>query len=314
MIYICPKYNVKNHFTFTKWWNDFLRSHEEYKIVHGHLMGSASIYLSIAKKHGRITISHSHNVAATKFTPYYVASRIYQFPIRKIADYCLACSEESGKYLFGRNVMKSKKFLIVQNGIDINRFQYSDAKRINTREKYNIKNELTIGNVARLCYQKNYSFLLDIVKEIKNYGYAVKCLIVGTGPDLEMLKSKAYYLDIMDNIIFVGARSDPESYYCAMDVFICPSHFEGLSIATVEAQATGLVSVVSEGVPERANIGAGIYKKMMLSYGAKRWAQEIIKIIKNRNNTRTSQSQKVREAGFDIHETSKILTEFYKML
>lgn len=49
-IYNCPHYNGKNHFEYKKWWNDFFKEHKgEYKIIHGHLGSTASIYLKIAK-------------------------------------------------------------------------------------------------------------------------------------------------------------------------------------------------------------------------------------------------------------------------
>ena len=50
-----PKYTGKNHFAYKKWWNEFFRSHPEYKIVHGHIGSTASIYLKIAKNYGCYT-------------------------------------------------------------------------------------------------------------------------------------------------------------------------------------------------------------------------------------------------------------------
>ena len=311
VIYTCPKYNVQNHFLFCKWWKDFFEEHREYQIVHGHLMGSASVYLSIAKKYGRTAISHSHNVNETRITLYYLTSRIYELPVRWIADYFFACSETAGKFLFGNKVVHSERFRIMENGIDTERFIFSESKRKDIRKKYHIGSEFVIGNVARLYYQKNYSFLLDVLYELKKLNEIVKLLVVGIGPEMEMLREKSVRLGLMENVIFAGAHSNTESFYSAMDVFVCPSHFEGLSIATVEAQATGLLCVVSEGVPSRADIGAGLYRKLMLSDGAVRWARYIYKHIPH---CRNSQKEKVREAGFDIRNTAEEMEKFYKGL
>ena len=65
-IFVCPSYNGKNHFSYCKWWNDFFTEHPEYHVIHGHVRSTAAIYLNIAKKHGLITIAHSHSTSNGK--------------------------------------------------------------------------------------------------------------------------------------------------------------------------------------------------------------------------------------------------------
>ena len=66
-IFRCPHFNGKNYFEYKKWWIDFWNKyHYEYKIVHGHIGSTASIYLNIAKKHrpsgplSHTTLPHFH--------------------------------------------------------------------------------------------------------------------------------------------------------------------------------------------------------------------------------------------------------------
>ena len=59
-IYHFPQYNGKNHFKYKKIWDEFFKEHSEYKLIHAHMTGSASVFLPIAKKYGLYTISHSH--------------------------------------------------------------------------------------------------------------------------------------------------------------------------------------------------------------------------------------------------------------
>ena len=49
-IYRLPQYNVANHFEYKRAWKDFFKGHPEYKIIHAHMTGSASVFLPIAKK------------------------------------------------------------------------------------------------------------------------------------------------------------------------------------------------------------------------------------------------------------------------
>src|SRR5690625_2672586 len=91
-IYRVPRYNGKNHFQYKRAWHKFLMNHPEYKIIHGHVRSTASIYLKIANSYGLITISHSHNTSSGKgFSA--IVKNIFQYKIRYIADYLFACSQ-----------------------------------------------------------------------------------------------------------------------------------------------------------------------------------------------------------------------------
>jgi glycosyltransferase involved in cell wall biosynthesis len=71
-------------------------------------------------------------------------------------------------------------------------------------------------------------------------------LLVGDGElraDLEALVSQSA-LD--DRIHFLGSRSDVADLLAASDLFVLPSLWEGLSMALLEAMATGLPIVASE--------------------------------------------------------------------
>ncbi|MCC8150500.1 MAG: hypothetical protein LIO96_03330 [Lachnospiraceae bacterium] len=49
-IFHAPKYIVKNHVTYKKWWETFFEEHPEYSVIHYHLRNTAAIVLPIAKK------------------------------------------------------------------------------------------------------------------------------------------------------------------------------------------------------------------------------------------------------------------------
>ena len=86
-IYNVPRYNGKNHIKYKKAWNLLFSQHPEYKIVHGHVRSTASIYLNIAKKYGLITIAHSHSIASRGNKVEQLVKNTLQLPIRYIADY-----------------------------------------------------------------------------------------------------------------------------------------------------------------------------------------------------------------------------------
>jgi len=107
-------------------------------------------------------------------------------------------------------------------------------------------------------------------------------LIVGGG-ELELeLKKKCKELGIESSVLFLGMRKDVERIIQAMDVFVFPSHFEGLGIAAVEAQAAGLACYFSNTIDSRIKI-LQTSKILNLNEGANFWANQIIenKNLKN---------------------------------
>jgi glycosyltransferase involved in cell wall biosynthesis len=59
-------------------------------------------------------------------------------------------------------------------------------------------------------------------------------------------------LGVAERVRFLGLRRDRETLYAAMDVFVLPSHWEGLSLALVEAMGAGRAVVATSvgGNPE----------------------------------------------------------------
>ena len=84
-IYRISPFKGTNLFDYCKQWDDFFSRGKKYDIVHGHVRSTSSIYLLIAKKHGLITIAHSHNVSNGKSISS-VIKYFFQLPIRYVAD------------------------------------------------------------------------------------------------------------------------------------------------------------------------------------------------------------------------------------
>lgn len=165
-IYRVPRYNGKNHIVYKNVWHKFFRLHSEYKIIHGHLRSTAAIYLNIAKKYKLKTIAHSHNTSSGSGVAA-VIKNVMQIPIRYIADYLFACSDDAGKWLFGKNVINNKKYRIIENSIDCDSYMYNDHLRNNMRKSLDLNDKYVIGHVGRFNIQKNHEFLLEVFLNCK---------------------------------------------------------------------------------------------------------------------------------------------------
>lgn len=301
-IYSCPQYKGWNHMQYVKWWEEFFAKHTEYRIIHSHIRSTASIFLKIASKHGLVTIAHSHNTSNGKGISSF-AKQYLQKSLAKNVDFRFACSEESGKWLFGENY----DFTIIKNGIDLRRFTFSEEARKNVRKELKISDdEILVGHIGRLNTQKNHLFLLDIFDEIYKHNSKAKLIMLGEGPLEAEILEKRESLQSKNAIQYLGVKGNTQDYYSAMDCFVLPSLWEGLPVALVEAQAEGLPCFVSNTITNEVklsdelhylpiNLGTGIWKDTILANDLKRYD------AKNR----------IIEAGFDINDTAEKLSQFY---
>lgn len=306
-IYSCPRYRGVNHLSYRKWWKTFLRDHAEYKILHSHIRSTASLYLPIARKHGLVSIIHSHSTSNGKGIQA-AFKDILQLPLRRQADYMFACSEEAGKWLFGKKAVRSERFHVVPNAIDCERFRFDPVLRESVRKELGVEESFVIGHVGRLTPEKNHSFLFRIFQELLKREPNAALILLGDGKLRDNLKKEASALGISDRVMFFGARRNVSDYYQAMDAFVFPSVWEGLGIAALEAQASGLPCLIADTVPRAVDIGASLVTFLPLDKPAAEWAGMIHSV--QRNDT----SQFVRKAGYDIRNNAMAFQRFYEKL
>ena len=282
----------------------FFTQHHEYKIVHCHAYTIGYFCLKAAKKAGiPVRIAHSHSNAAVHDVKLPLKLIMQKLFTRYSTD-LFACSEEAGKFAF-----KGKKFGIVQNAIDSQKFIADANIREEIRKALRVENKFVVGHVGRMQPEKNHDFLIDVFAELKKSKPDAELILVGTGPLEDKVKSKVVEKGLSDCVHFLGNRKDMNRIYQAMDVFVFPSLFEGLGIVAIEAQAAGVPIVCSEGLPPETDI-TPIYRKLLLSDGEEKWANAALKMAQNLK-AHTNMQQYVIDAGFDMNVTAKYMEGYY---
>lgn len=282
----------------------FFAQHHEYKIVHCHAYTIGYFCLKAAKKAGiPVRIAHSHSNAAVHDVKLPL-KLIMQKLFTVYSTDLFACSEEAGKFAF-----KGKKFGIVQNAIDSQKFIADANIREKIRKALRVESKFVVGHVGRMQPEKNHDFLIDVFAEIKKKKPDAELILVGTGPLEEKVKSKVAEKGLSDCVHFLGNRKDMNRIYQAMDVFVFPSLFEGLGIVAIEAQAAGVPIVCSEGLPPETDI-TPIYRKLLLSDGEEKWANAALEMAQN-PSAHTNMQKYVIDAGFDMDATAKYIEGFY---
>ncbi|HCX49142.1 MAG TPA: glycosyltransferase family 1 protein [Bacillus sp. (in: Bacteria)] len=306
-VYELPRYRGKNHFSYVKAWHNFFKEHREYKIIHGHVRSTATIYLSIAKKYGLRSIIHSHSTSSGVGISS-VVKNILQYPLRYTVDNLFTCSEEAGKWLYGNKVSTKKNYKIIKNAIEAEKYIIDPIIRKEKRIELGIDDRLVIGHIGRFAYPKNHEFLLEVFKAVCDKNKNSKLLLIGTGELREEIKKRVVSMGLKNNVIFTGIRSDIPDLLQAMDVFVFPSNFEGLGIVAVEAQAAGLKCIVSDRIPKEAFV-TDLIEEVSLKQTKDIWAAEILKL--NNRYERTNTYKEISEAGYDIKSSALWLENFY---
>lgn len=305
-IYSMEKFRGYNYLSYVKQFHEFFSSYPEYRVVHGHMRSTASLYLSIAKKYKLYTIAHSHNTSSGKGISS-IVKNIMQRPLRYIADYYFACSLEAGRWLFGERIINSKKFSIIRNAINIDEFKFNQSKRKRIRKKLNIESNFVIGNISRFHLQKNHKFIINVFKELLKKNKNAILILVGDGELKNDIECLVRNYGIEEKVMFLGVCDNVAELMQAMDVFFLPSLYEGLPVTMIEAQASGLNCVISSTITDECIITDNV-TKISLNENLEVWTEIILELEeKNRNNYIGKEIYEY----YDIHVNAIKLEKFY---
>ncbi|MHC0456072.1 glycosyltransferase family 1 protein [Clostridium perfringens] len=305
-VYHAPRLYPKNYSKYFKFMQDFFSQHPEYKIVHSHIDTMSTFPLYTAKKSDipiRIAHSHSSKLDIDIKLPIKFLSKLF---IPYFANKYFACGKIAGEFLH-----KNRNFKIINNAIDLEKFKFDKKLRKLVRDKLNIKDELVIGHVGRYCYVKNQSFLIDVFNEVLKINPNSRLILIGKGPDEEMLRSKVNNLGLNNKVQFLIDRSDVNELYQAMDIFVMPSLFEGVPVVSIEAQANGLPCIISDKVSNEVLLTNNV-ETIQLNANISEWAKTICSVKKGRNQ---NCCKELTEKGYNIEfESIKLQEIYYDML
>lgn len=233
---------------------------------------------------------------------------LFSYPIRYIADYFFACSTQAGLDRFGKKIVNSSKFCVMKNAIDTQKYLYNESIRRKIRSQMKIEdNVFVIGHVGRFSYQKNHELLIEVFGKI-HQKIKAELWLIGDGELKEVIRQKVAEMQLTEDVRFIGVTSHVADYLQAMDAFVFPSRYEGLGIALVEAQISGMPCITSDSIQKEADIGGNLITYMSRNDLPEKWAETILS-LKNRKRKKVEQCAK--ESGYDIECLVPWLQDFY---
>jgi len=291
-----------NELIFNQIYNNVKR--ENFQLIHAHGMyeppaGLIAKYFSEKLKIPYIITCHGSDVN-------------YKMPLTP--KLYIDTFEQAAKVIFVSNAIlnKAKSYgysgknaVIIPNGVNIDLFKMLDKEKIK-QELHFIRK--VVGFVGNLLPVKRADKLPEIFEEI-NQNFETDFLIIGEGRLKNKIEKNCRKKNL--NITFTGKLPHEKiSYYLnAMDVLILPSRNEGFPCVVLEAQACGVPVVGSNngGIPEAIGEG-GIVVNEGENF-EKRFAEGVIKILKNpidknflRNRATEYSWNNITKMEFDIYQ------------
>lgn len=306
-IYRAPRLYPQNYIRYFSYMNRFFLEHPEYKIVHSHIDAMSAFPLAAAKKAKvPIRIAHSHSTSIDKNLKlpikWMAKNRIPAF-----ATDFFACGKEAACFLFGEKIYQSHNLTIMKNAIQAKDFSYNESIRKQTRQALALNDNFTVGHIGRFTYPKNQDYLIEIFDSLRKLHPNSVLLLIGDGKDKEKIHQKVLRLGLQSKVHFLGIRSDVLNLLQAIDVFVLPSHYEGIPVVGVEAQAADLPCFFSDAVSREAQILDNC-QFLSLNSPPEEWAK---KILDQQTAERHSREEEIRLAGFDVAREAGKLQEYY---
>lgn len=191
--------------------------------------------------------------------------------------------------------VKEENIKVVFNGTDFRPLNLGKAAggeprpaagREEARKKIGISGNIILS-IGRLVPWKGFKMLIKIIPElIKEYNF-VRLVIVGDGPEKEVLETMKNNLGLQNKVYLVGKKSQEELkvYLAAADMFVLNTAYEGFSHQILEAMAAGVpvISTNAGGNPELIKQGENGF---MVKYNDELNLVEAIKGVFNHEDIR----------------------------
>lgn len=209
-----------------------------------------------------------------------------------------------------------KRGMVLYNGLDEKFFEPVDTVRYlqHNREIKKIldKDGMVFVSVANLVPYKDYLTVFKALEQLKNKGYQFNYLIIGEGPNRNVLQEDILSMGLRDNVYLLGCRTDVKELLCISALFIHSSLGEGCSNAILEAMAAGLPIVASAtgGTPEIVDESYG----RLFKYQDWQQLQEYLDWFFSNPQKMKEMGTKAREIARNRFSVARMINEYEKIV
>lgn len=271
-----------------------------FDVIHTHMNFHGGIVAAIAKICGiKNVICHAHSSSEDKIT----FKRLIEISILKLlialfSNYQIACSDSAGQFCF----LKFKKYILLTNAVDLNKYYPIDIEDDNI---------IRIVHIGRFVPVKNHKGIIELAQKLKEKQVNFEISLVGDGELFEEINQLVKKHDLSKEIKLLGARDNINEILNSNDICILPSLYEGLPLALVEAQATGIPCIVSKNITLEADMGLGnFYFADIKQLDA--WVELILNLKNKKIKDKSFIEECFIKRGYSLNENISKITNIYK--
>lgn len=282
---------------------DTIMCHEPVGGAMGRLVGHINHCKVLYMAHG----FHFYNGAPRSSKIFYVVEKLLAY----WTDILVTINHED--YEASQKFSCRNKVLIPGIGVDITKFENAPNSGY-IRYSYGLQsNDVVCLSVGELIHRKNHEVVIRAISNIKDKH--IHYFIAGDGELKEYLSNLVNELNIDNQIHLLGYRKDINKLCNGADIFIMPSLQEGLSVALMEAMATGKVILASRIRGNVDLIDEGKGGILVAPQSIEEFSSALISLIKNKNiweNFSNYNIKKVKQ--FSIDSVKEHMNRIYRML
>lgn len=310
-VFKTDKDKYKNKLTRMKKYYEFIYSlakENKYDVVHIH--SSTTLLYRAAKacrKAGcKCIIYHSHSTSGMTGK---LISPFLRKKVIKYSDYQFSCGEKASEWMYGKSFKNLKNHKIINNGFITSKYKYNEDIRKEFRNTLKLsENDLAFVTVSSLTNVKNHLFLIDVFKKAKQEKNNIKLFIIGDGYLKEDIKNKIDEYNLSNDVFMLGNKNNVYEFLQAMDVFLMPSIYEGLPTSAIEAQCSGLPSILSKNIDSNVDVNKLVTFKDINNIDE--WVNALISA--KRNDNRLASYKLIKDKGYDINDIAIEISNIYK--
>ena len=192
-----------------------------------------------------------HGTTSENSLRYYVTKMLETHVFKKASAITTIC-EGLRSDIVTRGI-PSEKITVIPNAVDIEKFTYGVAPDQNLRTELDLQNKIVLGFIGSFYAYEGISLLLEALPKIIEKQPETRLLLVGGGPQEQLIKHKTTELGLDAYVIFTGrvAHNLVQDYYNQVDIFVYPRLSMRLTdlvtpLKPLEAMAQGRLVVASD--------------------------------------------------------------------
>ena len=182
--------------------------------------------------------------------------RKFYLPDESIRSTVIAITDFTYRYLIDSYKIPGDRAELIYQGTDVKRFTSNEERKRDSLKRYPLPENASpvLGNVGMFEERKGQTVLLEAVsKLVKDCFPDLHLILVGEGPDEQILKDRVREMGLDNNITFFPFTREPMYVFERIDILVLSSLYkEGLPNVLLEAMSMNVPVVSSKmaGVPE----------------------------------------------------------------